>query len=91
MRLLRARGSAKLGKVASDSARQDLWLRNRKVGYQVVVEDRSRLPGGETVGEDEPATKRRRECTYLGLDLGEREEHVACHASALALATTDEA
>ena len=38
-------------------------------------------------------TERRRECTDLGLDLGERKEQVVCHASALALALamTDEA
>ena len=41
--------------------------------------------------EGEPAIERRRECTDLGLDLGEREEQVVCHASALALAMTDEA
>ena len=40
--------------------------------------------------EDELAIERRRECTDLGLDLGEREEQVVCHASALALAMTDE-
>ena len=34
--------------------------------------------------------ERRRECTDLGLDLGEREEQVVCHASALALVMTDE-
>ena len=32
-----------------------------------------------------------REYTDLGLDLGEREEQVTCHASVLALAMTDEA
>ena len=41
--------------------------------------------------EDEPAIERRRECTDLGLDLGERQEKVVCHASASALAVTDEA
>ena len=41
--------------------------------------------------EDEPAIERKRECTDLGLDLGERGEQVVCHASALALAMTDEA
>ena len=41
--------------------------------------------------EGEPAIGRRREYTDLGLDLGEREEQVACHAAALALAMTDEA
>ena len=39
----------------------------------------------EKVDEEEPATERRRECT----DLGEREEQVVCHASALALAMTE--
>ena len=34
---------------------------------------------------------RRRKCTDLGLDLGEREEQVVCHVSALTLAMTDEA
>ena len=33
----------------------------------------------------------RREYTVFGFDLGEREEKVVCHASALALAMTDEA
>ena len=41
--------------------------------------------------EEEAATERRREYTDLGLDLCESEEQVACHASALALAMTDEA
>ena len=46
---------------------------------------------GEKENEkEEPATERRREYTELGLDLGEREEQVVCHASALALAMTDE-
>ena len=39
--------------------------------------------------EGEPAIEQRRECTDLGLDLGEGEEQVVCHASALALAMTD--
>ena len=34
---------------------------------------------------------KKREYTDLGLDLGEREEQVVCHASALALSITDEA
>ena len=41
--------------------------------------------------EEEPATQRRREYTVFGFDLGEKEEQVVCHASALALAMTDEA
>ena len=51
MRLLRARGSAELRKVASGSATQSLWLRNGKVRSQVSGIDRSRFPGRETFGE----------------------------------------
>ena len=99
MRLFRARSSAELGKVASGSATQGLWLRDRKVGSQVIGEDRSRFPGRGAVGkleeekdeEKEPATERRREYTDLRVDLGDRVEEVACHASALALALTNEA
>ena len=63
---------------------------------QVSSIDRSQFPEEEQFGklgeeEDEPAIERRSECTDLGLDLGEREEQVVCHASALALAMTDEA
>ena len=46
--------------------------------------------GEEEDKEGEPAIERRRECTCLGLDLGEREEQVVCHASVLALAINDE-
>ena len=38
-----------------------------------------------------PTIEQNKECTDLGLDLGEREEQVVCHVSALALAITDEA
>ena len=89
-----ARGLAELRKVASGSATQGLWLRNGKMGSQVSGIDRSRFPGRRTDGEDEeeePAIQRRRECTNLELDLGEREEQVVCHASLLVLAMTDEA
>ena len=41
--------------------------------------------------ENEPATERRRKYTDLVVDLGEREEQVTCHFSALALAMTDKA
>ena len=44
----------------------------------------------ENEEEEELATERRIKYTDLELDLGEREEQVACHASALALAMTDE-
>ena len=99
MRLLRARGSAELRKVASVSATHSYWLRNGKVRPQVSGIDRSRLPGRRTVRKvrrggrrgGEPGIERKRECTDLGLDLGEREEQVVCHASVLALAMTDEA
>ena len=46
-RLLWALGSAELEKVASGSARQGLWLRDRKV----IGKERSRFPGRGTVGE----------------------------------------
>ena len=66
---------------------------------QVSGIDRRRFPGRRTVRkleeeedeEGDPAIERRRECTDSELDLGEREEQVVCHASALALAMTDEA
>ena len=51
MRLLRARGSAKLREVASGSATEGLWLRNGKVGSQVSGVDRSQFPGRRTVRE----------------------------------------
>ena len=51
VRFLRERGSAELGKVVSGSAMRDLWLRDRKVGSQIIDEDRSRFPGGGTVGK----------------------------------------
>ena len=68
------------------------------MGYQVIGDERSRLPGKRTVGEvrrggrwgKKPATERRTEYTDLGLDLGERDKQVIYHASALALAMTDE-
>ena len=41
--------------------------------------------------EEESAKQRKEEYTDLGLDLGEREEQVDCHASAFALAITDKA
>ena len=47
--------------------------------------------GEEEDEEEKPATEQGRECTNLGLDLGEREEQVTCYVSALALAMTDEA
>ena len=89
MRLLRARRSAELGKVASGSATQGLRLRDRKVGSQVIGVDRSRVPGRKQLGKleedenekEELATERRREYIDSELDLGEREEQVACNAS----------
>ena len=49
VRLFRARGSAELGKVASGSTTQGLWLGDRIVGSQVIGVDRSPLPGRGTV------------------------------------------
>ena len=51
-----------LGKKASGSATQGLWREDRKVGSQVIGEDRSRLPGREQLEklgkeEAEPATE----------------------------------
>ena len=54
-------------------------------------EEQLRKLGEEEDEEEEPAIERRRGYTDLGLDLGEREEQVACHSSALALVMTDEA
>ena len=95
MRLFRARGSAELREVASSSTTQSLWLRSGKVRFQVSGVDEANSLREEQLGklgkdEEERATERRRKYTDLGLDLGEREEQVACHASALALAITDE-
>ena len=42
---------AELGEVASGSAMQGLRLGDRKIGFQGIGEDQSRLPGRETVGE----------------------------------------
>ena len=68
-----------LREVASGSATQGLWLRNGKVRSQLSGIDRSRFPGrtvrklGEEEDEkDERVIEQRRECTDLGLDLGER-------------------
>ena len=47
--------------------------------------------GEEEDKEEEPGTERRSKYIDLGLDLGEREEQVACDASALVLEMTDEA
>ena len=83
---LQARGSPQLGKVASGSARQGLWLGDRKVGSQVIGKDRSQLPGrGGRRASDR--TKKRLPRFGVGLALGEREEQVAC----LPLAMTEEA
>ena len=89
VRLPRTRGSSELGKVASRSAKQGLWLADRK---RDVGEDRSRLPPRGTIGEaGRKATDRtkKRKYTDLGLDLGQRNEQVVCHASVLVM--TEEA
>ena len=40
--------------------------------------------------EKESTTEQRKKYTDLGLDLGEREEQVACYTTSLGLAMTDE-
>ena len=60
----------------------------------VIGEDRSRFPARGTVGEirrKKSQQQNKGEYTDLGIDLGEREEQVVCHALALALLKTDEA
>ena len=51
MRLLRARSQSELEKVTSDSDTQDLWMRNGKVGSELVGVVKYRLPGRSTVGK----------------------------------------
>ena len=48
VRLFRACDSAELREVASGSAMQGLWLRNKKVGSQVIGKDRTQFPGRGT-------------------------------------------
>ena len=96
MRLLRARGSAKLGMIFSGSATQGFLAEKRKSEISANRRRPKPIPWENSLGklgeeEDEPAIERRREYTDLGLDLGEREEQVVCHTSVLALAMTDEA
>ena len=90
MRLHKARGSAELREVACGSAMHALWLRNGKVRSQVSGIDRNRFPGRRTFREVRIGGRRASD-TVFGLDLGEREEQVVCHASALAVAMTDDA
>ena len=99
MRLLRTSGLAVLGQVVFDSATQGLWLGNRKVGSQVVGVDRSLLPERNILGIMEKRKMKKKKnqqqnekkCIDLKSDLGERNNHVDCHATALALGSTDEA
>ena len=88
VRLLRARGLAELREVATGSATQSLWLRNGKVGSQVSGIDRSRLPGRRTVGEVRRASDRAKKRVYR---FRSKRRAGRRHASALALAMTDEA
>ena len=60
VRLHKARGLAELKVVASGSAGQGLWLRNRKVGPQVSGIDQSRFPGRRAVGEIKRGERRGR-------------------------------
>ena len=65
------------------------WIPRKRRGNHKQNKTVGKL-GEEEDEEGEPAIERRREYTDLGLDLGEREEQVVCHASALALAMIDE-
>ena len=86
-------------KVTSGFVTHCFWLGNGKMRSQIIGEDRNRLPEKEQLGklreqtneEEEPATEQRKEYTGLELELGERDEQVACHTSALDLAMTHEA
>ena len=73
-------------------------MRNRKVGSQVSGIDQIRFHRRRTVWKvrrggrrGRRASDRAKERVYsFGFDLGERKEQIVCHASALALAMTDE-
>ena len=65
-------------------------LHFKKLDLRQSAKTKADFLGEEELGkfgeeEEEPAAERWRQFT----DLGEREEQVACHASALALAMTD--
>ena len=69
-----------------------VWLGDKKVGSQIIGEDR--FPKRRAVGEvrrgGRRANNRAKKRVYrFRVNLGETEEQVACHASALAM--TDEA
>ena len=70
---------------------KDTYLEKERVQSKVnsLGEEQLGKLGEEEDEKGEPAIEPRRECTDLGFDLGEREEQVICHASALAM--TDEA
>ena len=77
--------------------RESLWLcfvgplaEKRKSGISGKRHRPKPIPKEEDK-EGEPAIERRKECTVLGLDLGEGKEQMVCQASALALVMTDEA
>ena len=93
MRFFRAQGSLKLRQVASGSATQNLWLRDRKVRSQVVVINLCRFPeekhlekGGKK--KNTTITEWRIEQTELGSDLDKKDKPVWSHALALALVMT---
>ena len=99
MRVLRARGSVELRKVAFGSATQGL-AEKRKSEISGKWHRLKWNPCEKNSWESQERRKTRkesrresegREYTELGLDLSEREKHVVCHVSALALAMTDEA
>ena len=88
IRLLRACGPSELGPVASGSATQGLWLENKKVGSQIIGEDRCPIPGRRTVGK-----VWRGRTIYRTKEIRDwfrsMYEYVAWHAWTFALVTTD--
>ena len=68
MRLLKAKALAQLGQVASGSATQDLWLKDKK-NTEADSQEEQLEKLEEKEHEEEPATQPRREYT----DLRERE------------------
>ena len=65
VRLHKACGLTELREVASGSATQGLWLRNRKVGSQVSGINQSRFPGRKAVGEVKRGGRRGRRASDL--------------------------
>ena len=66
--------------IAWEIEKWDLRQSAKTKANSLVEEQLGKL--GEEEEEEKPATKQMRQYTDLGLDVGEREEEVACHALA---------